>query len=739
MPMKYNCPKKVLLLSILILTVSIGISRGQTATIHGQVVDENGEPIIGANVILQGTILGSATNGDGLFEIQKVPQGDFTLVVYFIGYKKEEFDLVIGNEKYDVGTIQLQPTPIDTDPVVVTANKYEQRTQDVAVSVSTLSEKDLSYRNSITVGDALQYVSGVNLNSSQVNIRGSSGYSYSVGSRVLMLLDGVPFVTGDTREINFESIPTHLIERIEVLKGAGSALYGSSALGGVINVITKDIDPRPQLYFKTYGGIYSDPYYDQWKWSKNNRYLNGQQVNYSQKVNNIGVMIGGARFEDDSYRQNDWRRRYSGSGKLEWEMTPYQQLTLSGNYMWQKRASYIYWKSLQNALEPDPDQIGDVVESKRAYMSGKYHHVIDRDQYFTVQGIWYRNEFKDNTGESGNRSTSNSLDGEIQYNAATGNHFFTAGVSGSSSLVESDIFGDRSANGAAGYLQDEITWNSQFKTTFGGRFDYADVEGLGADSRFNPKFGAVLKPYEGTAMRASFGMGFRAPSLAEAFTTTSIDLITVLPNDDLKSERSVSMEFGVNQEIGNWLVLDVSAFHNDFWDLVEPTFINDNLAQGDIQVQFRNITRAQIRGAEAKIDGRFFGDFMDIGAGYTYVDPWDLENDDFLPFRPRHLFYGSGKINLWAFQFGVDYRYISRYDRISEFFNNPLVQVALRDIDERVEAHIVDLRFASSFKLFNQPARISFLVNNLLQYNYVDAIGSIAPIRNFVATFETGL
>jgi iron complex outermembrane receptor protein len=274
----------------------------------------------------------------------------------------------------------------------------------------------------------------------------------------------------------------------------------------------------------------------------------------------------------------------------------------------------------------------------------------------------------------------------------------------------------------------------------GARFDYSDIEELGSDSRVNPKFGAVLKPFAGTAMRASFGMGFRAPSLAEAFTTTNISGIRVIPNtDNLKSERSISMEAGINQLVGDWLVFDISLFHNDFWDLVEPTFAKYDIQTGEFLIQFRNITRAQIRGAEFKIDSRYFNNFLNINLGYTYVDPRDLEKDEFLTFRPRHLFYGGGRINFSVFQLGADYRYISRYDRIDELFTDPLLRIFVPDLEKRVEAHIVDLRLASTFPLFNQPFRISFQANNIFQYNYVEAVGLIAPIRNFVVTFETGI
>ena len=120
---------------------------------------------------------------------------------------------------------------------------------------------EIRQRNSTSLDDALRYVRGVNMTGTQVNIRGSSGYSLGAGSRVLMLLDGIPFFAGDTGELNFEAIPMGQVDRIEVVKGASSALYGSNALGGVINIITKPIPETPETIVRTYGGMYNRPTY----------------------------------------------------------------------------------------------------------------------------------------------------------------------------------------------------------------------------------------------------------------------------------------------------------------------------------------------------------------------------------------------------------------------------------------------------------------------------------------------
>jgi iron complex outermembrane receptor protein len=729
-----NMSRFQIVLICLLIVSTIVFSQSNSPTLSGRVLDNQGSPLIGANIIIKGTTLGGATNSSGEFIIQKMPEGEYTVTIYFIGFEQKDIPVNISEaQTYDLGDIVLSPTAMNSDPIVVTANKYEQNIQDVSVSMSSVSEKEINYRNSVTFSDALKYVPGVNLNASQVNIRGSSGFSYAVGSRILLLLDGVPLLTGDTGEIIFESVPIYLIERIEIQKVAGSALYGSNALGGVINIITRNIDYSPKFYFKVYGGLYSDPYYDEWKWSDKDRYFNGIHLNVAKKFNNVGAMFGGSFFSDDGYRENDSRDRYSASGNIQWQISPFQQLAFSGNYMYQKRRSFLWWKNLQNALRPPFDQLDDEVESKRSYLSGVYRHIVNRNQYFTVRAIWFGNRFEDTTSASGNRSTSNSFDGEVQFNNQVGSNLMTVGVAATGNFVSSNLFGKNSAGYGAIYIQDAVEWSEQFKITLGARFDYSKIKNINSDSKINPKLGLVYKISEGNAIRASFGTGFRAPSLAEVFTSTSLSGFLVIPNtDSLSAETSVSFEVGFNQNLGNWLVLDMAIFYNDFWDLIEASIVlaDDN----NSYIQFQNISRARVRGFEVSANSIFFNNLLNMGAGYTYVDPWDLDNNDFLKFRPRHLFYGNGRFNFLWFQIGADYRFISRYDNVDDLLTN-----VIQDGDKRGDAHIVDIRLAAAFPFFNQPARISFQINNLFQYNYVEGVASIAPIRNFLISFETGL
>ena len=206
-----NYQYSILFMCLILILIPL-LVYPQTGSIEGKVINETEQPIPGANVYLQGTILGAATSNEGTFTIENVPDGNFTLIVAVIGFETKKLDInILSSEHISIGIIQLKTVAMPGDPVVVTAGKYQQQKLDIPASLNTLSKAEIMGRNSITLDKALKYVPGVNMNAEQINIRGSSGYSYGVGSRVLFLLDGVPLLTGDTREINYETIPIYLI------------------------------------------------------------------------------------------------------------------------------------------------------------------------------------------------------------------------------------------------------------------------------------------------------------------------------------------------------------------------------------------------------------------------------------------------------------------------------------------------------------------------------------------------
>jgi outer membrane receptor for ferrienterochelin and colicins len=705
----------------------------QLATIKGKVAAKSsGEPLVGVNILLQGTTRGVATNLSGEFQFTDVRPGTYGLSCSLVGYHRETRSRIIVHDGETVELrIELTPAPIQGEPIIVTASKHEQSMQDVPVSVSTMDAASIARRNIVTLDDALRYVPGVNLTEWQVNIRGSSGYSRGAGSRVLLLVDGIPFTTGDTGELNFESLPIGQVERIEVVKGAGSALYGSSALGGVINAITKRIPDQPETRIRAYGGFYSGPAFSSWDWGGGTRFLDGQSFSHSSTFDNVGLLVFGSRAADDGFRQNDYRRRYNGYLKVHCNPSPYDALTTTFSILHQNRGSFLYWKDLPYALVPPDVQQGDIVNSTRFFWSGLYTHTVSSVFLYAVKAMWYHNKWEDTIDTLTNSSRSDVVRGELQATwSPSATNVATFGFEGSTDNVNSDLFGKRSGYGMAVYGQDEFEIIPLLKATIGARFDLQDLDSLESTSQINPKLGLVYRPMEGTTVRASFGRGFRSPTVAEAFTDAAISGLPIIPNPNLKPERSWTYEIGASQIIGSAAWLDLALFQSDFDYLIESGIT----AQG--QGQFQNVTKARIRGIETSTRFAMLDNDLLLDLGYTYVYPKDLTKDDILKYRPRHLFYMNSLAQFGMFSVGVDFRYISRVERIDD----ELVTLGIvKNGDKRVPIYVTDLRFGLDFSRIDFPLTAQLNINNVFHYNYVELIGNIASARNFVLTLEAKL
>ena len=695
--------------------------------ITGRVIDEKDRPIAGANIFIEGTLLGAASRLDGQFIIKYVPDGKYKLVINMIGYYRHTIDVEVSKGRHlDLKSIRLKSVPLESQPIVVTASKYEQKVENVPASISSISRMEIENRNTVTVDKVLQYVSGLNMNGDQVNIRGSTGYSKGVGSRVLMLLDGVPFLAGDTEGMVFEGIAVNEIDRIEIIKGTGSALYGSSAMGGVINLITKPVSEKPEFYFQAYGGLYEKPYYDQWRWSDRTRYLHGFKANYSQRIRGFGFRLAATRDVDDSYRRNDYKNRYNINTKLQYDITARDQVTVSANFMEQTRGNYLNWKDINNALVPPDDQLTSNVYAYRYYVMPIYRKVLSSDSYFKVKSIWYHNYFKIN--EPLTTSTSDYYYMEFQYGVKVADkHVLSFGLTPSYNKVSSNIFGDNEGVGVAVYMQDEMVFTDKWIFTLGARYDYFNIDELGTDNSISPKVGLVFKPKKGTALRFSMGTGFRAPSMGEAFTTTSMGNFLVIPNPNLKAEDSFSMEIGWRQTYNDYLSSDIAVFYSRYRDLIEASFITEGENKG--KIQFQNVVEARTGGTEININFQPLPKQLFFNLGYTFVYPRNIELKDYLKYRPRHLLYLHGRWMTGIWTLGADYRFISRYDRIDEELS-----AIIPDADVRGNAHVVDMRLETDFRWRTMLWRLTLQANNLLQYHYIDQPGSIAPIRNYVLT-----
>ena len=156
----------------------------------------------------------------------------------YIGYQTQTKNIQLTDGETKEFSLTLMPESNQLDDVVISASKYEQKLGDVPVSMAVIKPALIENKATRDAQAIVEQVPGVQINENQVSIRGS-GWSYGAGSRVLVMVDGMPMLAGDANDIKWSAIPLENISQIEILKGASSVLYGSSALNGVINIRTQ--------------------------------------------------------------------------------------------------------------------------------------------------------------------------------------------------------------------------------------------------------------------------------------------------------------------------------------------------------------------------------------------------------------------------------------------------------------------------------------------------------------------
>jgi outer membrane cobalamin receptor len=441
--------------------------------------------------------------------------------------------------------------------------------------------------------------------------------------------------------------------------------------------------------------------------------------------------LGGAYDYDGGYRQNTRRNRYTGSGKFQWSPSSQHKLTLGGTYLHQERENFLYWDGINRALQPPENQLGNEVHSTRYYLTANYRYILEQNQLLIVRGIWFRNRFKDNIASAsspGNQSTSNNLNGEIQYVTQYDSYSIVTGIEATSNQIkDSNIFGIHSGTNFAGYLQFEGKLLENWGVTAGVRLDYFDMDSVDSESQMNPKLGLVYTPFQNTTFRSSLARGYRAPSLAEVFTSTVAGGFEVITNTNLKPEKSTYFEVGFNHLFQKGTSIDVAYFHTRLQDLIEADFLTTG------QVQFQNITKATINGIETTFSSQLIPKYLHLSASYTYVDPKDDNTGEYLQFRPRNLFYLNTRTSFSYFEFFLDYRFVQKYDKIDENF-----AAIINDGDRIVDTHVVDIRVIYPFWAGRIPFRLSLQITNAFRYYYNELLGSLGPLRGLTLTLESG-
>jgi outer membrane receptor protein involved in Fe transport len=411
-------------------------------------------------------------------------------------------------------------------------------------------------------------------------------------------------------------------------------------------------------------------------------------------------------------------------------------LTLSVLGASEDHGGWLYWKNLSNALFPSDSlsAINERITSNKGNFYADYQAILADMMNLDLKGSVFYTKFTtdpltpDDTQNPHSTALSYNLDAQSGLFVAE-DIYLTSGIAGGYQTVNSDLFRQHTGLSGAFYSQGELTL-SKLIFTLGVRGDAYHYDSENWTGSVSPKLGATLKATDEITFRSSLGTGFRAPSITEKYTDQVISGFTIKPNPDLMPEKSISYEIGGGYKT-SIISLDGAIFYSHFNELIEPGFVTST---SSAYIQFRNITEAEIFGHEEVVEySPFENNLLKFRLGYTYIYPHNITKNEILNFRPRHLLQSRIELKNWDFDASADFRYISRYESV----DSVLIQ-QVPDGDARVNAYILDARIGFSFeKILHMPLRLSFQVQNLLNYYYVEIVGNMAPLRNFTLKLET--
>jgi outer membrane receptor for ferrienterochelin and colicins len=685
-----------------------------TGKISGKILDDaSSEPLPGANIFIDGTFIGTSSDADGHFELKNLTPGNVIIKASYIGFKSKSIPVAIEPNGTKNLEIRLQETTLITEQVVITGSRQPENLASAASSINVLDKAAIQRRNSFRADEALLSVPGITIVGENINIRGGSGYNRLGGSRTLVLLDEVPILTSDLGAANWNIIPVTEIEHMEVLKGAASSLYGSGALSGVVNIITKLPSRDHSISFRQSSGFYDDPSVPEWKWTNKLRYFNRSDLSYSKSFGPIGFRLAVSRHQSLGDRQNGRFERWYYTGKFLWHLPDQSTLSLFSSYSTDDRELFLQWAEQDHALQVPSPELGNRFKLN-GYVSYLVYNKLFSPTLSTKTRISFNRQLVGIPVNISNAFTpALGLSGEFQANwKPHPDHSLSLGADFKHDEVKSHYYGQRSANGISPYIQEIWKVTNLLQFNAGLRWDTYTLVGDSMETQLSPKIGASYQPFFGTIFHCSFGRGFRAATVVERFISAASKDFSARPNPLLKPERSTLFDLGLRQNIGEKIYAEVTLFHSSYTNLIEPIL---SLTDG-FYAQFINFQKARVQGIETEIRWNILPKHCEIQASATWMDPQDLTAHEPLLYRPRFIAYFSPSFTYGPWSAEADFRYMSRLEKVAVFPR-----------DERVPTKVWDMRFAYKWHWL----KLQLDIRNALNYNYTVSERVLGEIRNY--------
>lgn len=676
------------LFALLLVVYSSFNFFAQEGNLFGRVTDRQGEPLIGATVIFKGDVTrGAMVDFEGNYTLN-LPLGNQRLVCRFTNKVTDTFTVVITENNFTEYNVVLMDfyEVTEFEGVDILIGKFDKRPEDITVSVEVIKPEIIENKNTRSVETILDQTPGLNILDGEPQIRGGSGFTFGVGSKVAVIVDDMPMLSGDAGRPEWGFIPVENIKQIEVVKGAGSVLAGSSALSGAIHIRTKYPTAKPLTKVNLYSGFYSEPKSEDQVWWTDAPMIAGVNFLHSRIIGQWDVVLGGNLNYDHGYigppvqdafieqsfpdtisnftnrQMSSKRARVNFNLRRRSIKNRGLSYGLNGNVMKSQSPLIFAWLNDSSGLFQGYPGATFLQEQTLFNLDPFIHLNLESGSKHKLRGrlLSANNQI---TGNQSNQSLV--LFGDYQFQrvySSLSDLEFIGGLSGQYTDSYAEMYAgsgtpDNTMLNVSGYAQLEKKFYKILNLSIGGRVEYFALNDTVTDIQPVFRAGGSLKVHQETYVRMSFGQGYRFPTITERFIQTGIGNFGVFPNPELNPEYSTNSEVGVKQGIKLGKIygyFDLAAFWQEYDNTIEYLFgFWDSSSPVGAGFKFLNTGRSRVLGVDISFSGQAkinTNNRINFISGYNYILPKTLNPDliytvDSHPVNPRSYSYNSSSLH----------------------------------------------------------------------------------------------
>lgn len=605
--------------NFLILVFLSATSVAQTTSISG-IITENGQAVPFVNLILKNTEKGTSSDENGFYSLKNLAPGEYILMATALGYEPYHTTLSLSENQNLAHNFELNAAAQALDEMVVTGTLKAVNRMESAVPVEVYSPTFLKQNPTPNVFKALQNINGVRpqincnvCNTGDIHINGLEG------PYTLVLIDGMPIVSGLGTVYGLSGIPNSLINQIEIVKGPASTLYGSEAVGGLINVITKNAIEAPLIFMDSYASSWGEFNFDtgaKFSWgSKTDAFVGVNYFKYNQPIDNNG----------DNFTDLTLQDRISIFQKWNFKRKNANVFSVAGRFFYEDRwGGEMQWTP---EYRGGNEIYGESIYTRRWEIIGKYQLPLKEKILLSISyNIHHQNSVYGNTAYMADQRIGF---GQLTWDKTLKKHDLLLGAALRYNYYDDNTPATANFEGnfedeviiPSLFVQDEYKFNEKHSLLGGIRYDYDLRHG----NIFTPRGAYRYKITDNDILRLNFGTGFRVVNLFTEDHAALTGAREVLITEALEPERSMNFNLNYLKKIyadnGTFLGFDVSAFYTKFSNQILPDY--DTNAQ---QIIYDNLVgKAVSKGISMNLDLAFTSG-LKFMLGATFQEVTNTEN-----------------------------------------------------------------------------------------------------------------